>query len=230
MLGRSLTRNSSGFFVCRSSRRRVSASRQSASARQTAHAAGRPHPGRFILVTGGTRSGKSRFAVHLARRFGRRVVYIATCNVADADAEMRQRIARHQLDRPRSWRTVEHPPDPAHTLRHLKGKAAGAILDCLTMYVSARLVRGDSDAVIAQNVRRLCDAIRRVSYPVIVITNEVGSSVVPDHPLGRRFRDLAGLANQIAASCADDVVLMVAGIPLRVKGEGVLLDGHARAT
>ena len=89
------------------------------------------------------------------------------------------------------------------------------------MYVSGLLVRGDSDARIVQKIRRLCAAIRGASFPVIVVTNEVGFGIVPESPLGRRFRDLAGLANQNAAESADHVVLMVAGIPLRIKGHDV---------
>ena len=173
--------------------------------------------GRLILVTGGTRSGKSRFAVELAKQFGRRIAYLATCRPG-ADTEMRQRIARHRRARPASWRTIEGPAELPRAITQLNGTLDGAIIDCLTMYVSDRLIRGDSDAVIQQQVRRLCRAIRQASYPVVMVTNEVGSSVVPEHELGRRFRDLAGLANQLAAGCADDVFLLVAGIPVPVKG------------
>ena len=175
--------------------------------------------GRFILVTGGARSGKSRFAVELAQTFGHRIVYIATCQAADR--EMTQRIARHRLQRPRHWHTIERPADPVAAIARLDGKTSGVILDCLTMYVSDQLVRGHSEAKIAQKVRRLCEAIRGAAFPVILVTNEVGSSVVPERPLGRRFRDLAGGANQIAARFADQVFLMVAGIPVQVKDGNV---------
>ena len=172
---------------------------------------------RVILITGGTRSGKSRFAVQLAERLGRRMIYLATCHANDH--EMRRRIAHHQRQRPKHWHTIEPPSDPAETLIRLDGKKVeGIIIDCLTMYVSGLLVQGHSDAVIQQKVRRLCKAIRTVSYPVLLVTNEVGSSVVPEYELGRRFRDLAGLANQMAAGFADHVFLLVAGIPLQVKG------------
>ncbi len=86
------------------------------------------------------------------------------------------------------------------------------------MYVSQLLVAGRSDAEISQQVRRLCNAIHRARYPVILVTNEVGSGVVPEYPMGRRFRDLAGLANQIAAALADEVYFLVAGIPTLIKG------------
>lgn len=169
-----------------------------------------------MLITGGTRSGKSRFAVDLAKGCGRHIVYLATCKAADL--EMQQRIAHHRRQRPAHWRTVEHPADPAKVIAQLNGKSDGLILDCLTMYVSHLLVTGRSDARIEQQVRRLCNAIRRAPYPVILVTNEVGSGVVPEFPMGRRFRDLAGLSNQIAATFADEVYLLVAGIPTLIKG------------
>lgn len=181
------------------------------------------HPARdrlkgLSLITGGTRSGKSRFALEAAGRLGRRIVYLATCQAADG--EMRRRVVRHQRQRPKSWTTIEHPADPAQAIARLDGKVEGVILDCLTLYVSELLLRGHSDAAIQRQVRRLCQAARRVSCPVLMVTNEVGSSVVPDHELGRRFRDLAGLANQIAADCADQVFLLVAGIPVQIKSAG----------
>ncbi len=174
--------------------------------------------GNFILVTGGTRSGKSRFAIDLAKRWGRRIAYLATC--APADQEMRQRIRRHRRERPGHWRTIEHPADPVQTLLRLEGRTDGLIVDCLTMYIAALLVDDHPDATIQQRVRRLCEAARRSSYPVVMVTNEVGSGVVPDHVLGRRFRDVAGWANQTAAAAADQVFWLVAGLPMRVKGDG----------
>lgn len=172
--------------------------------------------GRFILVTGGTRSGKSRFAVELAKTLPGRIAYIATCGAADP--EMRQRIAHHRRARPKHWRTIEHPSDPATTLIQLNAKVQGVIFDCLTMYVSELLVQDRSDAAIQQKIHRLCRVIRTVSYPVFMVTNEVGCGVVPEYELGRRFRDLAGVANQIAAEAADQVFLLVAGLPLAMKG------------
>lgn len=181
----------------------------------------------FTLVTGGTRSGKSRFAVELATRLDRRIAYIATCGASDQ--EMRQRIARHRRARPPHWKTIEHPADPAKTLRQLNGKIGGALLDCLTMYVSELLVQGHSDRSIQRKIRELCSAIHQASYPVVIVTNEVGDGIVPEYELGRRFRDLAGLANQIAARSADQVFLLIAGLPLQLKGPAhpeVSDEGH----
>jgi len=172
----------------------------------------------FILITGGSRSGKSRLAVRMAKALGRTVIYLATCRVCDN--EMRARVRCHRRERPSHWRTIEHPKDVVRQLQQLDG-AEAVIFDCLTMYVSELMMRGVSEARMRRRIAQLCEAIRKASCPVIVVTNEVGSSVVPEHPLGRRFRDMAGLANQLAARAADQVVLMVAGIPVRIKGDAL---------
>ena len=173
-------------------------------------------PAHFVLVTGGSRSGKSRFAVDLAKGLGQRIAYLATCRVADR--EMQRRVTHHQHARPASWRTIEPPADPVRAIAKLDKTVDGIIIDCLTMYVSGLLTKRHSDTAIQQRIRRLCQAIQRVSYPVIMVTNEVGAGVVPTHRLGRRFRDLAGLANQMAAHDADQVVVLIAGIPMQLKG------------
>ncbi len=174
------------------------------------------HAAHVLLVTGGTRSGKSRFAVDRARRCGPRVAYLATCR--PADAEMRRRVARHRRERPSSWTTLEHPDDLVVALRGLPRRCDAVVIDCLTLYLAQRLVRGDTDAATSQHLRQLCRALRAVAPPVIIVTNEVGSGIVPVAALGRRFRDVAGRANQEVARAADEVVLMVAGLPLWVKG------------
>jgi len=177
-----------------------------------------PQRNRFILVTGGARSGKSRFAVGLAKRLGRRIVYLATG--AATDDEMCSRIARHRIQRPRAWRTIESPDDPARAIARLRGSIDGLLMDCLTLHVSTLLMRGDTDRAIERRVRRLCEVIHSTRCPVILVTNEVGTGVVPASALGRRFRDIAGVANQIAAGVADEVYLLVAGIPLQIKTRG----------
>jgi adenosylcobinamide kinase/adenosylcobinamide-phosphate guanylyltransferase len=177
----------------------------------------------FILVTGGCRSGKSQFAIDLAKRLGRRIAYVATCRVADR--EMRQRVSRHRHARPAQWRTLEAPADPVRAITQLDGRIDGLVLDCLTMYVASLLMRRDSDATIETQIQRLCETCRGLGRPIIVVTNEVGSGIVPIHRLGRRFRDLAGLANQLVARHADQVVWMVAGIPVQIKGATGLVAG-----
>ena len=169
---------------------------------------------RLILLTGAARSGKSRVAVNLAAQFGPRILYLATCR--PADREMQQRVARHRRERPASWRTIEAPDDPASIFRQQEGAIDGAILDCLTMYVSRLVMRTASDDAILTRIRTLCDAMRRASFPLVIVTNEVGWGVVPTTRIGRRFRDVAGLANQLVAHAADEAYLVVAGLPLRL--------------
>lgn len=171
----------------------------------------------FILITGGARSGKSRFAIDCAKHLSPPIVYIATCTVG-GDKEMQERVARHREERPPHWKTIESPSDLARCVGRLKGKAGGILIDCLTMHL-AGLIRGNTDAVILRKIRHLCRAALSVSCPVILVTNEVGSGIVPANALARRFRDCAGSANQIAAGCADQVFLLVSGVPIQIKGD-----------
>ena len=179
----------------------------------------------ITLVIGGARSGKSRHAQDLAQRRsgGAPVLYIATAQAGDD--EMRERIARHKEDRPAHWRTIEEPLDVSGALR--KTDAAVALLDCLTFFVVNHMLKGGDAAVCEADtwdspgaeaaVDDLMEAARSHKGDVIIVTNEVGLGLVPDTPLGRAFRDTAGRANQAAAAQADQVILMVAGIPLQVK-------------
>ena len=167
---------------------------------------------RMTLVTGGAASGKSSHALRLASAWGPRVLFLATC--VPQDDEMRAKVARHRAQRPATWHTIEAPRRLAEAFRD---GYDGAVVDCLTLLVSQLLVEGLPDAEIYDEVGSLCQAARRASYPVVIVTNEVGCGVVPEHPLGRRFRELAGRCNQLAAEVAEEVELMVCGIPLKVK-------------
>ncbi len=178
------------------------------------------HPS-FVLVTGGARSGKSRFALQLAHRWGARIVYIATCCPDRRDRELAERIALHRNQRPASWQTIEHPADLPLAVSAVSPRHDGIIVDCLTMYVAELSMQQRSDRAIVGRVRRLCRAMRDVPLPTVMVTNEVGCGVVPSHAMGRRFRDLAGTANQIAAEYADQVVWMVSGLAVPIKGDGV---------
>lgn len=173
------------------------------------------HASRLILLTGATRSGKSRLAVELAHRFGPRILYLATCR--PTDREMTQRVARHQQQRPASWKTIEAPNDPTAVIAQQDGAIDGAILDCLTLYVSRLVMRKFTDETILTRIRALCETMRRAPFPIVTVTNEVGWGLVPITRVGRRFRDLTGLANQLVAQAADEVYLVVAGLPLCLK-------------
>jgi adenosylcobinamide kinase / adenosylcobinamide-phosphate guanylyltransferase len=172
--------------------------------------------GSVTLVLGGVRSGKSRYAQQLAGQ-SRHVVFVATAKVSDE--EMRAKIERHREDRPKEWLTVEEPLDLPKVLRKHEIDSDVIVVDCLTVYAANLLeVEGEDRDAVEGRVQMLCDALREVNCRVIVVSNEVGSGVHPVSSLGRRYRDLLGEINQKIARVADDVVVMVAGLPLALKG------------
>jgi len=163
------------------------------------------------LVLGGARSGKSRYAERLISATSPPWTYVATAEARDA--EMTERIAMHQARRGSEWRTVEAQSD---LVGALASTPAGPILiDCLTLWLSNRML---ADADVDGEVGRLEQALAQHSDAVVIVANEVGCGIVPDNALARRFRDLQGSVNQRIAASADCVVLMVAGLPLPVKG------------
>ena len=169
----------------------------------------------LTLVLGGARSGKSRYAESLIAAlppdWPPPWAYVATAEAGDA--EMAARIAAHRLRRGAQWQTIEAPRDLAAALKSCQ--TMPVVVDCLTLWLSnLMLAQADIDAAIAQ----LENALAAAPAPVVLVANEVGSGIVPDHPLGRRFRDRQGLLNQRLAARADRVVLMVAGLPLALKG------------
>jgi adenosylcobinamide kinase/adenosylcobinamide-phosphate guanylyltransferase len=179
----------------------------------------------ITLVLGGARSGKSHYAQELSGHF-RRVVFIATARALDG--EMRSKIARHRRERPATWKTVEASVRLPKVIRSQSKNADVLLIDCFTLYVSSamRLTRG-GEADNQRHIREICDAIRSSSASVIVVSNEVGSGIVPAFRSARVYRDLLGKLNQQVASIADNVVLMVAGLPIHVKGSGRITGRRA---
>ena len=172
--------------------------------------------GSVTLVLGGVRSGKSRYAQQLAEQ-SRHVVFVATAKVTDD--EMRAKIDRHREDRPNEWLTVEEPLDLPKVLGQHELGCEVMVVDCLTIFAANLMeAEGENEKAIESRVEALCEALRAVRCSVVVVSNEVGSGVHPVSPLGRRYRDLLGEINQRVARIADDVVLMVAGLPLALKG------------
>jgi adenosylcobinamide kinase/adenosylcobinamide-phosphate guanylyltransferase len=169
--------------------------------------------GSVTLVLGGARSGKSRYAQQLAER-SRRVVFVATAR--RSDDEMRLKIERHRADRPKEWITIEEPLELVQVLTQHESSCDVVLIDCLSIFAANLLETEES--TIDGRITTLCDALRSIGCAVVLVSNEVGSGVVPAYPLGRRFRDLLGEMNQSIAQVADDVVLMVAGLPLALKG------------
>jgi adenosylcobinamide kinase / adenosylcobinamide-phosphate guanylyltransferase len=168
------------------------------------------------LVLGGVRSGKSRYAQQLAER-ATHVTFVATAERRD-DEEMRLKIERHRADRPGSWTTVEEPLHLAATIAVADGSGT-VLVDCLTLFAANLLeAHAESEFALQAEIDSLCEALSAAATTVILVSNEVGSGVVPAYVSGRRFRDLVGEINQRVAAVADTVVLMVAGLPLALKG------------
>ncbi len=169
------------------------------------------------LVLGGVRSGKSRYAQRIAER-AERVAFVATAERRD-DAEMQAKIERHRVDRPKTWTTIEEPLHLARIIGQASSGAEVILIDCLTLYAANLLEHcGDDPALLQSHIGELCDALQRAKCSIILVSNEVGSGVVPAYKLGRRFRDLVGEINQRVAAASDSVLLMVAGLPLALKG------------
>jgi len=170
----------------------------------------------LIYITGGVRSGKSRYAVELAKRMAQRVVFVATC--IPKDAEMRRRVERHRRDRPQSWKTLENRLDLAGVFAEIDARTELVLLDCLTLFVSWRLMQKEGESEICARVDKLCRAAASSRVTTIIVSNEVGSGLVPSTVLGRKFQNIAGFANQIVARRANEAYLMVSGLPVRLKG------------
>lgn len=170
----------------------------------------------ITLVLGGVRSGKSRYVQTLAKRFSP-VAFVATAH--PSDEEMRLKIERHRAERPTEWRTIEEPLDLDMVLAEERPSYSIVVVDCLTLYAANLLEREHGNLIaVEERLERFYTALRSVTCSVGLVSNEVGSGVVPAFPEGRRYRDLLGEINQQVASVADNVLLMVAGLPLAVKG------------
>lgn len=168
---------------------------------------------RTILVLGGARSGKSRHAQRLAEAWPGDPVFLATAQAFDD--EMRARIARHRADRDARWRTVEVPLDLPRAIRAEDGAARVLLVDCLTLWLSNLLLAGaDPDRA----ADALAAALAAARARIVLVANEVGFGIVPDNALARRFRDAAGMLNQRLAAVCDATDLVVAGLPLRLRG------------
>jgi adenosylcobinamide kinase / adenosylcobinamide-phosphate guanylyltransferase len=176
----------------------------------------------FVLVGGGARSGKSRWALERTLAFGGRGVFIATAEASDD--EMRVRIARHREERGGRLRTIEAPRALPAALDGVDDGEV-ALVDCLTLWLSNLLVGGASETETLGCVDELRAALARRRAPVVLVTNEVGMGLVPEAPLGRLFRDVAGVAHQRLARDADELVVAVMGVVLRLRPGPVAVVG-----
>ena len=171
--------------------------------------------GKITFITGPVRSGKSRWAVDMAKAWGDGVVFLATYRPDPGDLEMVERLRRHRSERPTGWRTLEAPADLVGALAALNPPPTGVLMDCLTLWLGDRMEA--SDSAILEAWDQTLVALAASPWPVIIVSNEVGWSLVPEQLLLRRFRDLAGWLNQRTASAAEDAWLSVAGCQLRLK-------------
>ena len=169
------------------------------------------------LVIGGCRSGKSRYALDMANRIsGSRKLFIATS--VPTDSEMEERVRTHQKDRGEDWITAEIPVDIPQKIKDASKSSDVILVDCLTLWVSNLLFNDFTHDAVIDITDKLENALNQSSCPVILVSNEVGSGIVPENRLARLFRDTAGFVNQKAAAAADNVFLMAAGIPVKIKG------------
>lgn len=178
-----------------------------------------------ILITGGSRSGKSMTAQRLAEALPGRRVYIATAPVLDE--EMEERIRKHQQDRQgRDWTTIEAPLELEGAIRAAK-EYSTVLIDCLTLWTNNLMFEGEkqgkeiSEAHIARHCEGVLKACKEHPGTIIFVTNEIGMGIVPENKIARRFRDLAGRANQVIAASCEEVILVVCGQSLKIKPPAV---------
>lgn len=175
---------------------------------------------RTILITGGARSGKSVLAEKLALEFPAPLCYLATAETLDG--EMQQRVRLHRERRGEEWQTLEEPLDLLRALKGCDGRYGVILVDCITLWLSNLLFAYENreeepEGLILADVRQFADCLREMESPVILVSNEVGMGIVPENRLARLYRDIAGRANQLLAAAADEVHVVISGIPLRLK-------------
>ena len=164
-----------------------------------------------ILVTGGARSGKSVFAEKRTKQLGSSLIYIATSEVIDS--EMKKRVEEHQARRGSEWQTLHAPINLTEALIETDGKGP-CLVDCVTFWLN-NLIFHDEDIDAA--TQELITVLNERSDPVVLVTNEVGSGIIPENALARRFCDEAGRLNQTISQIADEVYVSISGIPLQIK-------------
>jgi adenosylcobinamide kinase / adenosylcobinamide-phosphate guanylyltransferase len=169
--------------------------------------------GKIVLVGGGARSGKSRFAMDYAKVLGERRIFVAPAQAADA--EMQDRIRRHREERGQTFLTIEEPLQLFRVLREVKD-ADVVLVDCLTLWLSNLLLQGSSVDAVAADVAEVVAELSLRRYHVVLVSNEVGLGLVPESALGRAFRDIAGRTHQQLVAVADEVYLAALGLVVRL--------------
>jgi len=169
-----------------------------------------------VLILGGCRSGKSKHALDLAQSMpGDKKIFIATC--VPQDDEMQSRVANHQKERGRTWTTVESPLHLPEAIRKSAHTGRVVLVDCLTLWLNNVLMENEDIQYADENIADLIHAVQAAKGPLVLVSNEVGTGIVPVNKLARLYRDLVGSVNQAVAKNVDRVVLVVAGIPVTIK-------------
>lgn len=168
-----------------------------------------------VFVIGGCRSGKSSYSLQLAEQIPGEKILIATC--VPQDKELEQRILRHQKDRSQVWTTLEVPVLLPEAIVENGGKENVILIDCLTLWINNLFMETDDLEKIDGHIQKLTQSLETAQCPVVMVSNEVGTGIVPENRLARLFRDAAGFANQSMTSCSDRVIWMVAGVPVQIK-------------
>ena len=172
---------------------------------------------RMIFITGGCRSGKSRYALDYANRHFFMKLFLATSEALDE--EMVQRIENHKKVRGPEWQTIEEPVEIVNKIKEYGGEGRVILIDCLTLWLYNLLMRWDNDLRIMEETEKLIDSLKKSRLSSILVSNEVGMGIVPADPLSLRYRDLLGAMNQRFAASLDTLIFMVSGIPLFLKGK-----------
>ncbi len=171
--------------------------------------------GKITFILGGARSGKSNYALMLAKKRAQKTAFVATCQALDN--EMKQRIQLHKKARPADWQTFEEPYDILKVLKKIGGKFDCIVIDCLTLMVSNLMLSKYNNNFIEAKITEIIKHLKKIHGRSIIVSNEVGLGIVPVNRLARNFRDIAGSVNRIVARDADEVLFIVSGIPVQVK-------------
>jgi adenosylcobinamide kinase/adenosylcobinamide-phosphate guanylyltransferase len=166
----------------------------------------------MILILGGIRSGKSKFAVSIAKKY-KNVVFIATC--IPKDEEMKRKIEMHKKNRPSHWQTIENNLDLINVLTNVRKKTDCVLIDCITLYISY-LIETCEDEII-NKIEKIANILSNSRYESIIISNEVGEGIIPTNKIARKFIDILGETNQILAKYSNKIYKMVAGVPIKIK-------------
>ncbi|MBU2473391.1 MAG: bifunctional adenosylcobinamide kinase/adenosylcobinamide-phosphate guanylyltransferase [Candidatus Omnitrophica bacterium] len=172
--------------------------------------------GKITFILGGARSGKSSQAIKLVQGLSQKVAFVATCIARDV--EMEERIENHKKNRPQHWQTFEVENKLSEFLKKITFKFDVLVVDCLTLFISNLLCKGVEADTVESEISKVLKSLKSANYKTIIVSNEVGLGIVPENKLGRDFRDLAGRINQLVAAGADEVLFMVSGLALQMKG------------